>query len=246
MHSPEEITADLHTIQQLHPWLDAARHIPKPRQLVTTHSTARHHTPTDLDLVALLDTRDRWHFHTPRPHIARNSQGILPTLDSWARSIAADLHDHHHPYPDLPNRQGPGDLQRIITWWLTPNLLTTTATLDDWPWLADDIRDLARRTLHHINRIPRLVDQTTPPPPTDPRLATIHPVTIAEAARLLQWPRSTIYDWAHKGRFICITHGTQTLYDLHNINATLAAHHLRRATLDSKPHKRAQNQTTDQ
>lgn len=229
-----------------------------PLALVVGPATSGIHTSTpapasrplgNLEILSLLDNRDRWAWNGPRGAIDPDRMGLIPHLDTWARDLAADAHDAGLPLRPLPDHPR---LVELVNWLLQGDLLDWAETAaEQWPEFADDMRRCYHRTLDAVQHLRpdefqdpdvicgncgagrlRLVDPWGPVWECDNdacgRFASTRAVTISEAAVITGKSRRTLFAWAKEGRFTRILgDDLRPRYDLGQIRAEVARAALR-------------------
>lgn len=243
MSTADDVRGWLIHLPELAALLPLALVVGPATQIIRTSSEPGSRALANLELLALLDTRDRWAWRGPRGSIDPDRMGLIPHLDTWARDLAGETHDAGwpaRPLPDEPN------LIDAVNWLLQDGLLDWAEEhAPQWPEFADDMRSCYQRTLaavHHLRdekhqdrdatcaachrgrlRLTRWHD--TPAWECDhcELLVTVTPVTIPEAARRTRASERTIRHWAKQGDFTRILGDDgRTLYDLGQIAGRVA------------------------
>ena len=256
----------LTTAQQLRTLPKLARQLPdtltppKTRQPTGTspiHSPA----PLNLETLRLLDQRTRYNWLNDMTQCDPDRMGIQPYLHAWVLDLEATLLDNNqtpNPTPTHPT------IQATCTWLLQH--LHAIQQLPQWEAFAHGIQCIysaCRNVLAPIDKTPppdpicnqchtgHLRPTTTDQETSNNdesnneqwkcdecgRHATIHLVTLPEAAQQLNIGTGTLYRWANTNRFHRIQINGIWHYDLLQLSAEVAKHRLN----SPKPHPEQPN-----
>lgn len=205
--------------------------------------------PTNLGVVAILDTRDEprpgWDWELGMGWCDPERVGILPYLHGWARDIEATAYESR---PDLPAELPTPPTVASVCAWLLAELEWAT-TLAQWPEMADGIRVTWRRVEQATSHV---ADVHPPRPvkcdrchegrlePDGPRLwrcswcareVSVTAVSLPMAAQALGVSPRTLQAWAKRsllGRGVADPDDQRRrLYDLRTVGRVLAEQRLR-------------------
>ena len=198
--------------------------------------------PTRLDVVHLLDTRDK-HRDANMATCDPDRQGVLPYLWGWVRDIEADALDQS---PQLPPESPEAPTVANCCDWLT-TMLDYAATLPQWFEYADGIRrthtNLRAATAGVRDIEERPVTCTTCGAGhlalTGPNLwecgacgkkFTVQAVTLRQAAKIIgDIGHTTLWRWSKRNLFTRIHDDGRDLYDLGSIRRVVAYERLEHA-----------------
>lgn len=212
--------------------------LPRLPELLTTGSTKAaprrpqpsSRPPLRLDVLQLLDTRNRHDWLDGMQWCDPEGVGVLPYLWGWCRDLASTLLDENpRKVEELPEHP----TLATVTTWLTDHL-DHIATLPQWP-------DFAAGVLWVSNAVARTLNPPQPgtsaiPCPTpgcsgmlardqaipnawhcllgcDPGQTTVTAVTLPEAAKRTGIPLRTLQHWAQRRRITAINHAEKDVIE---------------------------------
>ncbi|MDO5068410.1 MAG: MerR family transcriptional regulator [Propionibacteriaceae bacterium] len=199
--------------------------------------------PLRLDVLQLLDTRDRTDWLDGMEFCDPDGVGVLPYLWGWARDLASTLLDEcHDQTSELPEQP----TLATVTAWLVHHLPLIQATAQ-WPEFVWGVLRMHRSVLAATRRIREAEPDVPCPRCGIGRLAlipgrhaawgctncghevTVQAVTLRQASRLVDIPERTLRDWASRpGLLSPVAEGPRRrLFDLGQIRRLAAERRLR-------------------
>lgn len=200
--------------------------------------------PVDLDILRLLDVRDRSGWLDGMEYCDPESVGVLPYLWGWCRDLEATALDARPDLPpELPERP---TIPAVVEWLL--GQLEWASGLPQWPELASGITATHRAVRSAVKAVrdPAPADvpcgichvgHLTRVPGTQPlwrcpvcgHEVAVQAVTLRQAAVITGTPYTTLRDWARRrGLLAPVIEGPRRrLYDLGQIRAIVAQSRLR-------------------
>lgn len=193
--------------------------------------------PVRLDIVALLDTRERCDWEQGMWRVDPDGQGVLPWLWGWARDLESCAYDLRPTLCDeVPEKV---TVASLCQWLLQDDLLEwCEVTLQQWDEFAYDLR----RVVASVREATRNVRDAEVKPVGCPRCGypleqvkpgmwecseghplTVRPVTLREAARATGVRRDTLRDWLDEAGVQRLReNATRHLYDLGEVRRVVA------------------------
>lgn len=216
--------------------------------MITQRRTQQNSTPTPasrpplrLDIVALLDQRDRTAWANGMQLCDPTTVGLLPYLWGWARDIESTALDNDVTLPagDTPTKP----TITTVCAWLTASL-DYAHLLPEWPELAAGIEHCWRTTRAAVGgddkpkpvpcphcragRLQRLGETATWECNQCGRAIATQPVTLQQAVKETGIPLSTLYRWTKHKLIVAVqNHNGQRLWDLGDIRRQAAATRLK-------------------
>ena len=211
-----------------------------------THAGPSATVPLRLDVLQLLDVRDRTGWLDGMEYCDPEKVGVLPYLWGWCRDLEATALDEcPAAIPALPEYP---TLSSVTNWLISQlDWITGTAQWPDFEWGVLHVHRAVRAAVKHLREAGPAVPcsrcgaghlEVLPGRKAAWRCTvcghevTIQAVTLRQAASLIGVPLRTLHDWAHRpGLLSPVSEGPRRrLFDLGQIRGLAAERRLRDAT----------------
>lgn len=201
--------------------------------------------PTNLEVLHLLDTREKWNWEWGMWQVNPNREGVLPYLHGWVRDLEATAIEEGL----TPTEWAGAEYVTTCCDWLLRNL-ELAAQLPQWPHFARGIRAVYRQLVAAVSRVR---DTGRVPVPCQHcghgtlardagsnrwtcsacgHIVTVQAVTLRQAAKLIGVAYQTLWEWAQRPGVlspILADTGTRRLYDLNDVRRLVAEERVRKA-----------------
>lgn len=199
--------------------------------------------PIRLDILHLLDTRDRTHWETGMQWCDPEHAGVLPYLHGWCCDLESYVYDL---WDDELVDQVPAEptISNCCAWLLQDGLLDwAEETLHAWDEFAQGVRHVHAELRHatadvrdrDVQAVPcwrcgdplTRIDERALWECNSGHIVNIQPTDLQTAARDTGIPLRTLQDWAKKGRLTRLRESERSsIYDLGDIRRVAAERRL--------------------